>query len=129
MALRRINFVSLPVSDQERALAFYRDRLGMHVHTDEPYEGGDRWIFLEIPGAQTLLHFCRAGDVTVKPETPALYLVCDDVDAEAVRLAAEGVTITAGPDVAPWHPAVRWLMLSDSEDNLVLLQSSSEEGA
>jgi predicted enzyme related to lactoylglutathione lyase len=125
--LRRVNFVSVPVTDQDRALAFYRDRLGMKVQTDAPYDGGWRWIFLEIPGAQTLLHFAAADEVRVKDGTPALCLVCDDVDAEAERLRTAGVKITAGPDVAPWDAAVRWAMFKDSEGNLILVQSSMAE--
>lgn len=127
--LSRINFVSIAVQDQDRALAFYRDVLRMNVRTDAPYGEGWRWIFMEVPGARTLLHFAAADEIRVKDGTPALCLVCDDVDAEAARLRSAGVTITAGPDDAPWHDAVRWAMFKDSEDNLVLIQSSAMEGA
>lgn len=127
--LKRINFQSIPVSDQQRALEFYRDKLGMKVQTDAPYEGGWRWIFMEISGADTLLQFSHANDFKVKPGTPALCLVCDDVDAEIARMRAEGVMITHDPAQAPWNPNVRWAMFQDSEGNLVLIQSSSMEGA
>ncbi len=127
--LRRINFQSIPVMDQGRALAFYRDRLGMTVQTDAPYGEGVRWIFMAIPGAQTLLHFGAPDEVRVKDGTPALCLVTDDVDAEAARLMAAGVAMTGGPADAPWQAGVRWAMFRDSEDNLVLIQSSSMEGA
>jgi predicted enzyme related to lactoylglutathione lyase len=127
--LKRINFQSIPAADQDRAIAFYGDVLGLRVQTDAPNSDGSRWIFLEIPGSETKLHLCAAGEVTVKPGVPALCLVCDDVDAEARRLAARGVAMTAGPGDAPWDPHVRWAMFSDSEGNLVLIQSSSLEGA
>lgn len=127
--LTRINFQSIPVKDQQRALEFYRDRLGMVVQTDAPYGGGLRWIFMAIPGAQTMLHFGTPEEVTVKAGTPVLCLVSDDVDAEAARLEAAGVAMTGGPADAPWQPGVRWAMFKDSEDNLVLIQSSSMEGA
>ncbi len=129
MAVNRINFLTIPVRDQDRALGFYCDMLGMRVQTDAPYGDNWRWIFLEIPGAETFLHFGTADEVKVKDGTPALCLVCDDVDSEVARLAAAGVAITGGPDDAPWHPSVRWAMLRDSESNLVLIQSSSMEGA
>jgi catechol 2,3-dioxygenase-like lactoylglutathione lyase family enzyme len=127
--LKRINFQSIPVRDPQRALEFYRDMLGMRVHTDMPYQDGQRWIFMEIPGAQTLLQFGGADEVTYKPGVPVLCLVCDDADAEAQRLAAAGVAMTGGPDTAPWDAAVRWAMFRDSEDNLILIQSSSQERA
>lgn len=124
--LKRINFQTLPAKDFLRARDFYRDRLGMRVDTDAPY-GDSRWIFMAIPGADTKLHFGAADELAIKPGTPALCLVTDDVDAEAARLAAEGVDITAGPADAPWQPDVRWAMFRDSEDNLVLIQSSVNE--
>lgn len=127
--LKRINFQSIPVKDQQRALEFYRDRLGMVVQTDAPYGEGVRWIFMAIPGAQTMVHFAAPDEVTVKDGTPALCLVSDDVDGEAARLEAAGVAMTGGPADAPWQPGVRWAMFRDSEDNLVLIQSSSMEGA
>ncbi|MCB1333422.1 MAG: VOC family protein [Roseivivax sp.] len=125
--LMRVNFVSIPVADQDRALAFYLDKLGFSVHTDAPYDGTTRWIFLRIPGAETLLHFAAPDEIRVKSGSPALCLVCDDVDAEAARLAAAGAQPHAGPADAPWDAAVRWAMLRDTEDNLILLQSSPHD--
>lgn len=129
MAMQRINFVSLPVDDNQRALEFYRDALGMEVATDADYGPGGRWIFLKVPGADTMLHFVQRGEVGVAPDRPALYLVCDDADAEAERLKDAGIPLHSGPDTAPWDPTVRWVMIEDSEGNLVLLQSSQSEGA
>lgn len=125
MAVGYINFQSIPVDDQDRALAFYRDRLGFAVHTDAPYGEGWRWIFLTLPGAQTKLQFGRRQDYRVG-DVPALALVCDSVDEEAARLQAAGVEVASGPDDAPWASGVRWLMIRDSEGNLVLLESFKE---
>lgn len=125
MSLQRINFHSIPVADQDRALAFYRDQLGFEVHTDAPYSEGWRWIFLTLPGAETRLQFARAGEIRYS-DTPALCLVADDVDAMAATLRAKDVPITNGPDDAPWAAGVRWLMIRDSEDNLILIESFKE---
>ena len=51
--ISQLKFVSIPVSDQDRALAFYRDKLGFRVKTDQPFDGSQRWIELRIPGAET----------------------------------------------------------------------------
>ncbi len=122
MAIRHINFHPIPVSDQDRAIAFYRGALGFSVQVDAPYAEGWRWIFMTLPDGQCRLQFGRASEYTVTG-VPALTLVCDSVDDEAARLAALGVTITGGPDDAPWAPGVRWLMITDSEGNAVLLES------
>ena len=50
--IRRVKFVGIPVSNQDRALAFYRDVLGFKVATDQPM-GTQRWIELKVPGAET----------------------------------------------------------------------------
>lgn len=128
MSINRINFVSLPVVDQDRALAFYRDVMGFDVHTDAPYGENYRWIFLNLPGAETRLHFARETEVKYT-DVPALCLVCDSVDDEAVRLGEAGTEISNGPDDAPWAPGARWLMVRDPENNLILLESFKEQEA
>lgn len=125
MAVTRINFHSIPVDDQDRALAFYRDRLGFRVQTDAPYADGWRWIFMTLPDAQTRLHFGRRGEIAAN-DVPALTLVCDSVEDEAARLRAAGVEIAGGPADAPWARGVRWLTIRDSEGNLLLLESFKE---
>lgn len=122
MAVSKINFLSLPVEDQDRAVEFYTKYLGFEVQLDAPYSEGWRWIFLNIPNADTRLHFAKTSEVQFNG-VPALTLECDDVDQEAEKLKASGVTIVNGPDAAPWAPGVRWLMIKDTEGNLVLLES------
>ena len=129
MTIQRVNFVSIPVTDQDRALAFYTNHLALQVQTDVPYEDTWRWIFLEIPGADTLIQFAKRDEIAVSEHRPVLALVSDDVDAEAQALKAAGVTILDGPAAAPWHAQVRYALIEDSEGNTVLLQSSSNQGA
>ncbi len=125
MAINRIHFQSIPVVDQGRALEFYTKQLGFEVHTDASYGEGYRWIFLTLPGAETRLHFAKPSEIKIT-DTPALCLVCDNADDEAVRLGAAGVEITNGPDDALWAEGVRWLMVRDTENNLILLESFKE---
>ena len=51
--IRGVKFLGICVSDQDRALAFYTQKLGFTIQTDQPFEGGQRWIELGIPGANT----------------------------------------------------------------------------
>jgi predicted enzyme related to lactoylglutathione lyase len=123
--LKRIHFQSLDALDIERARDFYREKLGLTVARDQPY-GDDRWVFMAIPGAETLLHF-RKVSVIEQHDTPRLVLVADDVDATCADLAARGVPIFSGPDDAPWENGTRWAMIHDSEGNLVLVQTVGTE--
>jgi catechol 2,3-dioxygenase-like lactoylglutathione lyase family enzyme len=122
VTIQRILFQSIPIADQDRALAFYTEMLGFEVHTDAPYGENWRWIFLTLPGAETRLHFAQHQDIQVN-DKPALCLVTDDVDKECARLKEAGVIITNGPDDAPWANGVRWATLRDTEDNIILLES------
>jgi len=83
--IRGVKFVSIPVSDQDRALAFYTQKLGFRVVTDQPYDEEQRWIELGIPGADTrivLFHFRKA----LKPGgNTNLTFWSDDVDGRRVE--------------------------------------------
>lgn len=61
--IKAVKSVSVYVSDQDRALAFYTQKLGFTVATDQPMGPDSRWIELRIPGAET-------GVVIAKPFQP-----------------------------------------------------------
>jgi len=54
-----VGTVYLAVSDQDRALAFYRDKLGFEVRTDTDYGQGFRWIEVAPVGAYTVIALAR----------------------------------------------------------------------
>jgi catechol 2,3-dioxygenase-like lactoylglutathione lyase family enzyme len=116
-----VHFQSIAVTDVDRARDFYRDKLGFAVERDNPY-GETRWIFMQLPGARTMLHFSIRDRVEPTGE-PALVLVTDNVDATCAALVERGVPIRSGPADAPWNPGTRWAMIDDSEGNLVLIQT------
>src|SRR4029077_7690305 len=64
--IRGMKFVSIPVTDQDRALAFYTEKLGFRVVTDQPYDATQRWIELGVPGADTGVVLFNMGDA-MKP--------------------------------------------------------------
>ncbi len=98
----RIDYVILYVSDLERAIAFYRDVVGL------PFKFSDRG-YAEF--ATTNLKFAlfdasRALDLIGREPTGAfgaeVLIVTEDVDAEAERLRAAGAEILSGPEDRPW---------------------------
>ena len=40
--IKQIKFVSIPVSDQKRALDFYTEKLGFTIITDQPFDEKQR---------------------------------------------------------------------------------------
>ena len=101
--IQSIKFVSVYVSDQDAALAFYTQKLGFTVVTDQPMGPGARWIELRIPGAET-------GLVIAKPFQPAnvvgafmnMAFVADDVQKTYDELSARGVRFRQLPRTEPW---------------------------
>jgi predicted enzyme related to lactoylglutathione lyase len=121
--ITRVKFVGIPVRDQDRALAFYRDRLGFKVHTDQPMgeKPKQRWIELRIPGAET-------GVVLFTPEGHEGRVgtffngsfACDDVRKAFEALKARGVEFVGEPKEEPWGT---YVMFKDSEGNSFVLGS------
>ncbi|HEX5135721.1 MAG TPA: VOC family protein [Planctomycetota bacterium] len=113
--LKRINFVTVPVKDQGRALDFYTRKLGFKVYTDQTM-GDTRWIELQLPGAETRL-VLHPGSAGAPAGLPALALLADNVKATYDDLRAKGVEFTEPPKKEHWG---EYASLKDSEGNIVL---------
>ena len=48
-----VQVVSVPVSDQDRARAFYTDTLGFELRTENAFGEGMRWIEVAPKGSTT----------------------------------------------------------------------------
>ena len=51
--LTHVGTVIVPVSDSDRALAFYTEQLGFEKRIDVAYDEGRRWIEVALPGGET----------------------------------------------------------------------------
>jgi catechol 2,3-dioxygenase-like lactoylglutathione lyase family enzyme len=91
--ITQVGTVMIPVSDQDRALEFYLDKLGFEKRTDVPYGDGERWIDVAPAGAATTIALVppREGDPT-GIETRVAFTT-DDIDAEHADLRSRGVNV------------------------------------
>ena len=88
-----IQFAELPVSNQDRAKAFYIEHFGWQVAADQPMGwSGWQWIELKFADAETTLHFLPRKDEVPSLE-PVLVLVTDDVEATIAALHSKSVAI------------------------------------
>jgi predicted enzyme related to lactoylglutathione lyase len=117
-----IKFANVPVSDQDRALAFYRDVMGLELKVDDAQEADWRWIEFAIAGAKTRIVFTRATGPSDAGE-PVLALVTPDVMGAYETLSARGAVFTQPPAPAPWMPDAFFALLRDSEGNTIMLGS------
>ena len=51
--ITQVRTVGVPVTDQDRALEFYLQKLGFEKRIDTPYGQGERWVEVAPPGAAT----------------------------------------------------------------------------
>lgn len=93
MAISHVSVLMIPVGDQERALAFYRDALGFPVHDDRVVGPGMRWVHLKTPTPGLDLALADWLDVPAG-SVRGLVLQVDDVESTAAELEARGVRFT-----------------------------------
>ncbi len=109
-----ISIKSVPVLDQDEALAFYTEHLGFEVRDDVDL-GFMRWLTVGVPGADVKLLLELVGgpqhdadtaaqvrELVTKGALGGLFLTSDDVHATYDALNAAGVEITQEPVEQPY---------------------------
>ena len=91
--ITQVGTVIVPVSDQDRALEFYTEKLGFEVRGDTPFGDGMRWLEVAPTGAATTIAIVppREGNpVGIETRTA---LSSPDVDATHATLRERGVDV------------------------------------
>jgi catechol 2,3-dioxygenase-like lactoylglutathione lyase family enzyme len=107
----KIGNVLYPVSDVDRAVAFYRDGLGLAVK----FTDGGRFAALDA-GGTTFALAGPAEDVT--GGHPAASFKVTDVAAAVERLTAAGARLVGGPDEGPHETRA---VLRDPDGNALVV--------
>lgn len=119
VALNRIGQISVIVHDLDRAIAFYRDALGMRFLFQAP----PRLAFFDCGGVRLML------DIPESPEFDhpgsVLYFTIDDIRNGFATLKARGVAFVDTPHlVAPMKDHDLWMVFfRDPDQNLLALMS------
>ena len=90
--VRALDFFVYTVTDMDRAVAFYRDTLGVRTGTLE-----ENSFWTELDTRPVALALCSPGDGDWRG-TPAAALAVRDVRAKVEELRARGVPILAEPE-------------------------------
>jgi catechol 2,3-dioxygenase-like lactoylglutathione lyase family enzyme len=115
----RIANAQLWVHDQDEALAFYTEKLGMEVRSDVtmPEMGDFRWltvsppsqpdvaiVLMAIPGPPLMDDATAAGvrDLVAKGFAGTVFLTTDDCQASYEELRGRGVEFTEEPEERPY---------------------------
>ncbi|GAA1227492.1 hypothetical protein GCM10009665_17480 [Kitasatospora nipponensis] len=139
----RITNAQIWVHDQEEALAFYTDKVGLEVRADVtiPELGDFRWlsvgpvgqddiaiVLMEIPGpplfdAETS---AQVRELTAKGATGTVFLGTDDCDASYAEMVARGVEFIDKPEDRPYG---RDASFRDPSGNNIRLTQVSEQAS
>ena len=104
--IRAIKFVSIPTRDQDASIAFWTEKLGFRIATDQPFDDTQRWVELRIPGADTrLVLFTPRGHEERIGSLQPISFTADDVERTYEELRAKGVEFVGEPQRADWGTA------------------------
>jgi lactoylglutathione lyase len=107
--------VGVPVTDQDRALAFYVETLHLEKRLDMPVEEfGGRWIEVAPPGAATTIALVPAHDGVPAGVETGIRLTADDAAAVHAELEAHGVDVG---DLLRWPGVPAMFALRDQDGN------------
>ena len=115
----RITTAQLWVHDQDEALAFYTDKVGMEIRTDVtfPEMGNFRWltvgpadqsdvsiVLMAIPGPPMVdeATATQIGDLMAKGFAGTVFLTTDDCQKSYEELSARGVEFVEPPEARPY---------------------------
>jgi predicted enzyme related to lactoylglutathione lyase len=109
----KLELVAVPVSDVDRAKAFYVDQVGFVADVDQTVSEDIRFVQLTPPGSACSIAFGRGIVDSAPGSLKGLQLVVADADAAREELAGRGVEVSDVQDF-PWG---RFVYFSDPDGN------------
>ena len=93
----KVNTVIIPVAEQDKAIAFYVDTLGLEKRVDVPFADDKyRWVEVAPEGADTTIAICPPGpNGSTGNKDTGISLQVDDIDAYHAELKEAGVDVDA----------------------------------
>jgi predicted enzyme related to lactoylglutathione lyase len=126
LMITSLNHVTVLVKDQDEALKFYTEKLGLEKRADEAFGEGMRWLTV-APTGQTNLEIVLNPAFSPDAESKIGKLTgwvfhTDDCRKEYETLQARGVTFTEAPTEQMWGIQAQFEDLYGNQ--FVLLQAS-----
>jgi predicted enzyme related to lactoylglutathione lyase len=119
--ITHVKFISVPTSDQQRALKFWTDQVGFAVLTDQPFNERQRWIELRIGSSETRLVPFMFDENGLQPGMAFNgTLACDNIDQTYKELVARGVEFPTGPQKEAWGT---YAVFKDPDGNRFVLST------
>ena len=128
--IKDVPLIGIFVDDQEGALDFYTNELGLQKVQDEAYGPDARWITVSPAESKMRIVLKKAerdyekAMVGNSDGAPILTLGTDDIHAAYERLRERGVRFLGEPYRYPWGVGA---LLLDQDGNPILLQQELGE--
>jgi predicted enzyme related to lactoylglutathione lyase len=119
----KLELIAVPVSDVDRAKAFYSERVGFEVDNDVTVRDGLRFVQLTPPGSACSITIGEGLTEKEPGSLEGLQLVADDIEVARKELSARGLEISEIQDF-PWG---RFLFFSDPDGNGWAVQQIPEQ--
>jgi predicted enzyme related to lactoylglutathione lyase len=97
----RIELIQVPVSDIDRAKAFYVERVGFNADEDHQVTDELRFVQLTPPGSACSIALTSGAHGMAPGSIEGLQMVVDDAEAARKELADRGVDVS-DVQVFPW---------------------------
>lgn len=121
MAVRNVKVISVPVSDQERAKAFYVERLGFELTRDDDSVPGIRWVQVTPKDGSTALTLVTWFETMPAGSLQGLVLGSEDLAGDCEALRAKGVEFDRPLQEQPWGAEA---VIRDPDGNRLVLQQA-----
>ena len=120
----KLELVAVPVSDVDRAKAFYAEKVGFNADHDQQVNENLRFVQLTPPGSACSICI-GIGLTTMKPGLiEGLQMVVPDIEQAHDQLAERGVEVSDIQDLA-WG---RFVYFSDPDGNKWAVQQLPKRG-
>ena len=120
----KLELVSVPVSDVDRAKAFYTEQVGFVADHDHQVSDELRFVQLTPPGSACSIALGSGMDQGEPGSVRGLQIVVADVDAARAELTGRGVEVSEVSEF-PWG---RFVFFSDPDGNSWALQQIINRG-
>lgn len=123
--IAQLGRVIIPVSDQDKSLEFYTDKLGFEVRADVAFGEGDRWIEVAPPGSGAAIAIMppRPGETPNNTQTCVAFTT-EELDAAHEALKERGVDVDE--PMGGEGPVPRMFFFRDLDKNNLLLVEENE---
>jgi catechol 2,3-dioxygenase-like lactoylglutathione lyase family enzyme len=109
----KLELVAVPVSDVDRAKAFYTEKAGFKVDHDHTVSDEIRFVQMTPPGSACSIAFGKGISEVAPGSAQGLQMVVDDIEAARAELNERGVETGEVQDF-PWG---RFVFFGDPDGN------------